>query len=108
MKMLLYFLCTPENIHKITPTVVYNYTKDWIYDENAPWTTMAQIKNDPTKNRQPVLVEPLLEWTFFRGDRVQVLVGKDAGKQGFVCGIIKQRNWVFVSGRNCVRTKNKN
>jgi len=28
--------------------------------------------------------------------------GKDAGKQGLINGIIKQRNWVFVSGLNCV------
>ena len=25
----------------MTPVVVYDYTKDWIYDENAPWTTSA-------------------------------------------------------------------
>jgi large subunit ribosomal protein L24 len=26
--------------------------------------------------------------------------GKDAGKQGIINGVIKQRNWVFVEGLN--------
>jgi len=25
----------------MTPPVVYDYTKHWIYDENAPWTSAA-------------------------------------------------------------------
>ncbi len=28
----------------MTPTVVYDYTKHWIYDENAPWTSAAMGK----------------------------------------------------------------
>ena len=73
-----------ENIHRITPPVVYNYTKDWVYDENAPWTTMAQYKNDPASRPKPksVIVPPILEWTFFRGDSVQIVKGKDQGKTG--------------------------
>lgn len=44
----------------------------------------------------------LLEtWSFFRGDRVEVLVGRDKGKQGFVSQIIQERNWVIVEGLNC-------
>lgn len=52
--------------------MVYNYTKDWHYDENAPWTTAAEIENDPAsfKKRQPVFVPPLKDWFFFRGDKV--------------------------------------
>jgi hypothetical protein len=34
--------------------------------------------------------------------KVEILTGKDAGKQGIVNAIIKQRNWVFVEGLNCV------
>ena len=56
---------------------------------------------------------------------MQITDGKDEGKigrlknrlywlrfffklpnQGFVCGIIKQRNWVFVQGLNCVIIQN--
>jgi large subunit ribosomal protein L24 len=34
--------------------------------------------------------------------QVQIVAGKDAGKQGIVNGIIRQRNWIFVQGLNCV------
>lgn len=30
------------------------------------------------------------------------MTGKDAGKQGIVTGIVRERNWVFVQGLNCV------
>lgn len=41
------------------------------------------------------------EWSYFRGDRVEVLVGRDKGKQGIVRQIIQERNWVIVEGLNC-------
>jgi len=34
--------------------------------------------------------------------QVEILVGKDKGKQGLVNCIIKERNWVYVEGLNCV------
>ena len=40
-------------------------------------------------------------WSFFRGDRVEVLVGRDKGKQGIVTQVIQERNWVIVEGMNC-------
>lgn len=40
-------------------------------------------------------------FSFFRGDRVEVLVGKDKGKQGLVSQVIPERNWVIVDGLNC-------
>ena len=44
--------------------MVYDYTKDWIYDENAPWTTSAEIKNDPgqKKSHDKIFVPPLKDW----------------------------------------------
>lgn len=39
-------------------------------------------------------------WSFFRGDRVQILNGRDKGKQGIINMIIEERNWVFVEGMN--------
>lgn len=42
----------------------------------------------------------LASWIFFRGDRVEILVGKDAGKQGIVTQVIQERNWVIVDGLN--------
>lgn len=42
-----------------------------------------------------------------RGDRVEILVGRDKGKQGIVSQIYQERNWVIVEGLNthlrCVR-----
>ncbi|KAG0711531.1 putative 39S ribosomal protein L24, mitochondrial [Chionoecetes opilio] len=35
------------------------------------------------------------------GDKVEVLVGKDKGKQGLVNYIVEERNWVTVEGLNC-------
>lgn len=40
------------------------------------------------------------QWSFFRGDRVEVLVGRDKGKQGIVKQVIQERNWVIVEGLN--------
>jgi large subunit ribosomal protein L24 len=86
----------------MTPEVVYDYNKDFTFDQHAPWTKMATITNDVTRYKQPVIVPPLKEWFFFRGDKVQIIRGKDAGKQGFVSAVIRQRNWVFVKGLNTV------
>ena len=38
---------------------------------------------------------------FFSGDKVEVLLGKDKGKQGLVNYIVEERNWVMVEGLNC-------
>lgn len=46
-------------------------------------------------------------WSYFRGDRVEVLVGKDKGKQGFVKQVIQERNWIIVDGLNCCLRKMK-
>lgn len=40
-------------------------------------------------------------WSYFRGDRVEILVGRDKGKQGFISQIFQERNWVIVEGLNC-------
>ena len=52
--------------------------------------------------REMQIILPLKDWHFYRGDRVEIMIGKDAGKQGIVNSVIKQRNWVFVTGLNCV------
>lgn len=39
-------------------------------------------------------------WSYFRGDRVQVLTGPDKGKQGIISQVIEERNWVIVEGMN--------
>ena len=32
---------------------------------------------------------------------MEVLYGKDKGKQGLVNYVVEERNWVFVDGLNC-------
>lgn len=41
------------------------------------------------------------EWSYFKGDRVELLVGRDKGRQGIVSQVIQERNWVIVEGLNC-------
>lgn len=45
---------------------------------------------------------PSEEWTIFPGDVVQVMVGKDKGKQGTVSHVIRDINIVFVQGMHMV------
>lgn len=58
------------------------------------------MQNMPNTKRKKVFVEPIKEWSFFRGDRVEILVGPDKGKQGIINQIIQERNWVIVEGLN--------
>uniref|UniRef100_A0A0B6YRB6 Large ribosomal subunit protein uL24 C-terminal domain-containing protein n=1 Tax=Arion vulgaris TaxID=1028688 RepID=A0A0B6YRB6_9EUPU len=78
------------------------FKKEWIYDENRPWTDAAKDANALDK-KLTELVEPIpeSEWKIFKGDRVQILKGYDKGKQGIVCTLIKERNWCYVEGLNC-------
>lgn len=75
--------------------------KKFKFGVHRPWTMEFKNENQPGMNHPKVFVEPLLEWSFFRGDRVEVLTGKDKGKQGTVKMVIQERNWVLVDGLNC-------
>ncbi|XP_055683985.1 probable 39S ribosomal protein L24, mitochondrial [Lutzomyia longipalpis] len=71
------------------------------FTTNRPWTGQFRQQNLPRTSRKKVFIEPIAEWSFFRGDRVEVLVGRDKGKQGIVKQLIPERNWVLVEGLNC-------
>lgn len=75
--------------------------KKFNYSENRPWSLQFQQDNARGSTVSKVWVEPVKEWSYFRGDRVEILEGKDKGKQGFVSCIIQERNWVLVEGLNC-------
>lgn len=75
--------------------------KKFKYTVDHPWTSQFQQENMPGSRHTKVWVEPVKEWSYFRGDRVEILEGKDKGKQGFVTSIIQERNWVIVEGLNC-------
>ncbi|KAJ1090525.1 hypothetical protein NDU88_003657 [Pleurodeles waltl] len=72
------------------------------YGMSRPWTLAAKKKNPPGKMRNKVFVEPIAkeDWAYFRGDTVEVLFGKDTGKQGKISQVILERNWVVVEGLN--------
>lgn len=67
-----------------------------------PDSMAARLRNPPGQRRRKVFVEPIAkdDWKVFKGDTVQVLAGKDAGKQGTVTQVVQARNWVAVEGLN--------
>ncbi|KAF5301670.1 hypothetical protein FQR65_LT19205 [Abscondita terminalis] len=73
----------------------YHFTLD------RPWSAQFYETNSPGTLHPKVFVEPIKKWSFFRGDRVEILVDKDKGKQGIVKYIVEERNWVLVEGLNC-------
>ncbi|KAM8920913.1 large ribosomal subunit protein uL24m [Pelodytes ibericus] len=75
---------------------------DYRYGMNRPSSAADKRKNPPGKRRSKVFVEPIdkQDWPYFRGDTVEVLFGKDSGKQGKVSQLIRERNWVVVEGLN--------
>uniref|UniRef100_V9LA61 Large ribosomal subunit protein uL24m n=1 Tax=Callorhinchus milii TaxID=7868 RepID=V9LA61_CALMI len=72
------------------------------YGTNRPWTVAAKRHQPPGKKRRKVFVERIApeDRTVLRGDTVEILKGKDAGKQGKVSQVIGARNWVLVEGMN--------
>ncbi|KYQ60436.1 putative 39S ribosomal protein L24, mitochondrial [Trachymyrmex zeteki] len=74
--------------------------KRFRFSIHRPWTSQFHRDNAPGKSHKFVHVEPIKDWNFFRGDRVEVLVGKDKGKQGIVKDIYQERNWIIVEGLN--------
>ncbi|XP_046875774.1 probable 39S ribosomal protein L24, mitochondrial [Hypomesus transpacificus] len=76
--------------------------KDYRHTTNRPWTIAARRQNPPGKKRRKVFVEPIAneDWSVFRGDTVEILSGKDKGKQGKVTQVFRHRNWVILDGLN--------
>jgi len=71
------------------------------YDIHRPWSQEFQNMNAPNMKLPVIYVQPIKEWFMFRGDRVEILNGKDKGKHGLVNFVVKERNWVCVEGLNC-------
>lgn len=90
------------------------------FTTNRPWTNAFKMENSYQVKYEDPYIEPILQWSWFRGDRVskyinfnknnlfilmyllqvEVLVGKDKGKQGLIKQIIEERNWVILEGLN--------
>lgn len=54
------------------------------------------------KNINRIRKIPDEEWTFFPGDLVIVMLGKDKGKVGTISHIVRDYNAVFVDGLHTV------
>ncbi|XP_008288796.1 large ribosomal subunit protein uL24m [Stegastes partitus] len=76
--------------------------KNYRYGTNRPWTVAAKRLNPPGKQRRKVFVEPVesRDWPVLKGDVVEILAGKDKGKQGKVIQVFRRRNWVILEGLN--------
>ncbi|XP_043278882.1 probable 39S ribosomal protein L24, mitochondrial [Venturia canescens] len=72
--------------------------KKFFFNTSRPWERKFYFHNAPGTMRQTIHVQPIKDWSFFRGDKVEILVGDDKGKQGKVTQIIAERNWVYVEG----------
>ncbi|KRZ85199.1 Zinc transporter ZIP11 [Trichinella sp. T8] len=96
-----------------TPEIVEYERKpeDYEYTEYRPWEQEAEMHqqkldyqrkmNKKVRPIAPISLIPDHQWIMFRGDRVEVLVGRDKGKQGLINYIVRERNWCFVEGLNC-------
>lgn len=89
----------PQYVQKI-----FRYKKGAYYDQWRPWEQEFQRLNQYGIKNPLIFVEPIKDWPYFRGDRVEVLRGPDKGKQGIINYIVRERNWVFVQGLNISRT----
>jgi len=89
---------TPDRINYL-PRTVKKRAWEFRFTTNRPWTDDFRRQNEVPRQHQ-VFVEPIKEWSIFRGDRVEILVGRDRGKQGIVSQIIQERNWAIVAGMN--------
>ena len=66
------------------------FPQDFTVDR--PWTNLywTQNKAHPHKlTYHGVYAQPIRDedWMWFRGDRVEVIKGKDKGKQGYICQV---------------------
>lgn len=67
---------------------------------HSPWSNHFQRANERGKRNPKVFVEPYRDWSYFKGDRVEILTGPDKGKQGTIIQVIQERNFVLVEGLN--------
>ncbi|XP_029586983.1 probable 39S ribosomal protein L24, mitochondrial [Salmo trutta] len=79
------------------------FPKDYRHGTSRPWTIADEI--EPTRQEEKVFIEPIAyeDWSVFkRGHTVEILSGKDKGKQGKVAQVFRHRNWVILEGLTTV------
>lgn len=70
---------------------------------DRPWTDFYWQKYGAfNPEKHPDIVQPIKneDWMWFRGDRVEIMKGKDKGKQGIIVNVIQEKNWVIVENIN--------
>jgi large subunit ribosomal protein L24 len=65
---------------------------------------MRGVAKHVTRKLQP---EPIKKWNILKGDLVEIISGKDKGKQGVVLNILRDKNSVLVEQRNLCRKRVK-
>ncbi|XP_073986350.1 mitochondrial ribosomal protein L24 [Rhodnius prolixus] len=90
---------TPRGYPQYLPKKIVHKKRN--FGVHRPWTNEFQRANEPNKRHKKVFLEPFRDWSYFSGDRVEILVGPDKGKQGIISQVIQERNWVIVEGLNC-------
>lgn len=85
---------TPPQI-ELTHLMHHATERPWSFEHKTKYGYKAEEEYE-------YIVEPIRErdWMWFRGDRVEILSGKDKGKQGYINFIVQERNWVTVEGLN--------
>lgn len=89
---------TPRGLPNYLPRTVQRTRFN--FSNNRPWTQEFALQNRRNVPYKKIPLEPIKKWSFFRGDKVEILTGKDKGKQGSVSLIFQERNWVHVVGLN--------
>ncbi|XP_019859548.1 PREDICTED: uncharacterized protein LOC100632341, partial [Amphimedon queenslandica] len=64
-----------------------------------PWT-LAAARLKMVKSKDFKFPEPISRWNIVKGDLVQVLCGKDKGRNGKVVAVARRTNRIFVGGLN--------
>ena len=63
-----------------------------VHIKDRPWSEKynSQVNRFATYTH-PLYVEPIKpeDWMWFRGDRVEILTGKDKGKQGYIVQVVQ-------------------
>lgn len=68
----------------------------------SPYNTTPSVYDSSNLNWSQGPLPKLLTNKLFSNFQVELMVGRDKGKQGLVKQIVYERNWVFVEGLNNV------
>jgi transcription antitermination factor NusG len=62
------------------------------------WNKLMHVQMNFKKAKKLAKIKPLERWTIREGDLVELLVGRDRGRQAVVQAVNKERNSVVLEG----------